>query len=71
MTYLNGIKAADLYSAVLLSSYMRQVIRTGQYFQALEIADLQRYKMIRQLSKVRKTLKKKIELPFIFVLGKN
>ena len=71
MTYLNGIVAADLYSAVLLSSYMRQSVRTCQYAQALEIIDLQRYKMIRQFVKVRKTLKKRIDLPFIFVIGKN
>jgi len=71
MNYLNGIIAADLYSAVLLSSYLRHTVRTYQYAHALEVIDLQRYKMIRQFVKVRKTLKKRIDLPFIFVIGKN
>lgn len=71
MNYLNGIMAADLYSAVLLSSYLRHAVRTSQYAQTLEIVDLQRYKMVRQFVKVRKVLKKQIDLPFIFVVGKN
>lgn len=71
MHYLNDIIAADVASAVFLSTYMRHSVRTRYYVQALEIADLQRYKMIRKTEKVRAAIINRCELPFVFVLGKN
>lgn len=71
MHYLNDIIAADVASAVFLSTYMRHSVRTRYYVQFLEVADLQRYKMIRKVAKVRTAIISRCELPFVFVLGKN
>ena len=71
MHYLNDIIAADVASAVFLSSFMRHVIRGRANAGFHEIADLQRYKMIRTSHKVRIAMANRVHLPFVFVLGKN
>jgi len=71
MHYLNDIIAADLYSAVFLSSYMRHSVITRHYVNFLEVVDLQRYKVIRKFPKVKAAIKDRSNIPFVFVIGKN
>ena len=71
MHYLNDIIAADVASAVFLSSYMRIALRGRSNAMYHEVADLQRYKMLRSPKKVRAALVNRVHLPFVFVLGKN
>ena len=71
MHYLNDIIAADVASAVFLSTYMRLVMRGRQNAHFHEIADLQRYKLIRSVKKVRTALHTRTSIPFVFVLSKN
>jgi len=71
MHYLNNIIAADVASAVFLSSYMRIAIRGRSNAIYHEVADLQRYKLLRSAKKVRSAMINRVDLPFVFVLGKN
>ena len=71
MHYLNNIIAADVASAVFLSSYMRVAIRGRSNAMYHEVADLQRYKLLRSTKKVRSAMINRVDLPFVFVLGKN
>lgn len=71
MHYLNGIIAADLYSAVFLSSWLRHAVMTRQYTNALEVADLQTYKVIRKNPDVLIAVRNRGRIPFVFVIGKN
>jgi len=71
MHYLNDIIAADVASAVFLSSYMRLAVRGRSTAVYHEVADLQRYKLIRTPKKVRAALVNRVDLPFVFVLSKN
>ncbi|XZF16508.1 hypothetical protein ACTHGU_10230 [Chitinophagaceae bacterium MMS25-I14] len=71
MHYLNDIIASDVYSAVFLSTYMKHSRLTRQYMNFLEVIDLQKYKVISRMPKVRIALKNRGETPFIFVVGKN
>jgi hypothetical protein len=71
MHYLNDIIAADVASAVFLSSYMRIALRGKANPMYHEVADLQRYKLIRTPKKVRSALANRVHLPFVFVLSKN
>ena len=71
MHYLNDIIAADVASAVFLSSFMRHAVRNRANAQYHEIADLQKYKLIRSTNKVRIALSNRANLPFVFILGKN
>ena len=71
MHYLNDIIAADVASAVFLSSYMRIALRGRANAAYHEVADLQRYKLLKSPKKVRTALANRVHLPFVFVLGKN
>ena len=71
MHYLNNIIAADLPSAVLLSYFLRNTQRGAANTRFHEVADIQRYKMIRSEKKVRLAMTERANQPFVFVLGKN
>ena len=71
MHYVNDIIAADVASAVFLSSFMRHALRGRTMFAYHEVADLQRYKLHRTPKKVRNALANRPMQPFVFVLGKN
>ena len=71
INYSKNIIAADAGSAVFLASFL-QYLGTGyEYVSALEIIDLQKYKVIKQKLKIRAALRERIHVPFIFVVGKN
>jgi hypothetical protein len=69
--YVKDIIAADVYSAVFLASYLRQVAITKSYVPALEVIDLQKYKVIKETKKVSQALRERMSVPFVFVVGKN
>ena len=69
--YVKNIIAADVPSAVFLGSYLRRSAITRDYTGALEVIDLQRYKVIKPAAKVKQALRERMYLPFIFVVGKN
>jgi hypothetical protein len=69
--YVKNIIAADLSSAVFLASYLRHTSITKDYTASLEIIDLQKYKIITQPAKVRRSIKDRMHIPFVFVVGKN
>ena len=69
--YVKNIIAADIPSALFLATYLRQNNLNKNYAAALEVIDLQKYKVIKQKNKVRKALNDAINTPFIFFVGKN
>ena len=69
--YVKNIIAADISSAVFLASYLRYTGISKDYVCALEIIDIQKYKMIKRADKVRMALNERMSLPFVFVVGKN
>ncbi len=69
--YVKNIIAADVPSAVFLASYLRYSSITKDYASSLEVMDLQKYKVIRQVDKVRNALRNRANIPFVFVIGKN
>ena len=71
MHYLNDIIAADVASAVFLSTFMRTAVRGKSNAIYHEVADLQRYKLLRSPKKVRSVLARREHVPFVFVLSKN
>ena len=69
--YIKNIIAADVSSAVFLATYIRHTTISKNYTSSLEIIDLQKYKVIKQDVKVRIALRERINIPFVFVIGKN
>jgi len=70
--YVKNIIAADVYSAVFLASYIRYTDISHNYLSSIEIIDLQKYKVIKQQSKVRLALEERCDdVPFVFAVGKN
>ena len=69
--YVKNIIAADVPSAVFLASYLRHSGITKDYALAIEVIDLQRYKVITRADKVRAALRDRVKTPFVFVVGKN
>ena len=69
--YLNDIIASDNLSAIFLMSYLHYTRSSKDYASSLEVIDLQKYKVITQVPKVRIAIDERIHKPFIFVVGKN
>jgi hypothetical protein len=69
--YVKNIIAADVPSAVFLASYLWHTGISRDYATALEVVDLQKYKVIRQANKVKIALRERLGIPFVFVVGKN
>lgn len=69
--YVKDIIAADVYSAVFLASYLRQMTLRRSYVPALEVIDLQKYRVINEPRKVNHALRERMNIPFVFVVGKN
>jgi hypothetical protein len=71
MHYLNDIISAELASAVFLSSYLRRSARSLAHAPALEVLDLQKYKVISKGPKVKNAMRSRLHVPFVFLVGKN
>lgn len=69
--FRRDIIAADVSTALFLSTFLRSSIVKRSYANHLEVIDLQRYKVISGNRKVRTALRDKIDTPFVFVVGKN
>lgn len=69
--YSKNIIAADARSAVFLASFLNYLASSQEYTSAIEIVDLQKYKVVKQQQQIRITLRDRIKIPFIFVVGKN
>jgi hypothetical protein len=69
--YVKNIIAADVPSAVFLASYMKYATISKEYTAALEIIDLQKYKVITNKAKVKQALKERMHVPFVFAVCKN
>jgi hypothetical protein len=69
--YVKNIIAADVSSAVFLASYLRYTAIRKDYVACLEVIDLQKYRIIKQVPKVRLALRDRTKIPFVFVVGKN
>ena len=69
--YVKNIIAADIKSARFLAAFERFSKMNKTYVPHLEILDLHKYKVIKQKDKVKKALQKRVNIPFVFVVGKN
>lgn len=69
--YVKDIIAADVVSAVFLSAYVRNMAISKSYIPAMEVIDLQKYKIIRQHKKVRQAIKDRLHMPFVFLSCMN
>lgn len=69
--YVKNIIAADVSSAVFLASYLNYMTNSRCYLAALEIVDLQKYKIIKDTPKLRSALRERTKVPFVFVVCKN
>ena len=69
--YRKDIMAADNQSAVFLADFIRHNAILKLHTSQVEVLDLQRYRVIRQPMKVRIALKERVDVPFVFVIGKN
>jgi hypothetical protein len=69
--YQRNIIAADVYAAVFLSAYLRHASIQRLHTWQMEVIDLQKYKLIRQPGKVHQAIKERLDVPFVFLVGKN
>ncbi len=71
MHYVKDIIASDIYSAVFLASYAKYIKTSKSFADAMEVVDLQKYKVLKQPLKVRQAIRERSDVPFVFVIGKN
>jgi hypothetical protein len=69
--YVKNIIAADIHNAVFLANYLNKLSFTKHYTASLEVMDLNRYKVIRNKSKIREILHDRMRPPFVFIIHKN
>lgn len=69
--YRKDIIAADKADGIFLADYLKYTAVTRSYIHSLEVADLQRYKVLKHPGKVKSALTTRFDTPFIFILGKN
>lgn len=67
-----GVLAADEQSARFLSRYIRFMAVNRTHLSALEIIDLQQYKIIKPSSrKLKQYINERLDTPFVFVHCRN
>jgi len=71
MHYVHDIIATDVASGVFLAHFIKQSRIRKSYVSALEVVDLQRYKVIRKTQKVLSALSDISSSSFVFVVCKN
>ena len=69
--YTRHILAADVSSALFLAAYISRGASSKSYVPALEVIDLQKYKVISLPAKVRVAMRERLTIPLVFVVGKN
>lgn len=63
--YIKDIISSDLYSAVLLATYLRQATKYKTYVSALEVMEADKYMQAMPVNI------KLVNMPTVFVVGKN
>jgi hypothetical protein len=71
LQFRRDILATDIHSGIFLSDYLKHASIHGIHTRCLEVADLQRYKLVKAPNKVKAVLNDRSFVPFIFVFGKN
>ena len=69
--FRQGTVATDVRNALLLETFLRIVKRGKLLDHCVEIADVQRGRIIKKPLKVRQALKEKLDTPFVFAYCKN
>ena len=71
LQFRKDIIAADNREGAFLVEYLRYTFMTKSNVHALEIADLQQYKILKQPAKIKTALAARFEIPFVFIMCKN
>lgn len=69
--YSRSVIATDAQEALFLQEFLQQTTTEQQHVPHLEVMDLQQYRLLKHPTKVRSALKKRVYIPFVFVVGKN
>jgi hypothetical protein len=69
--YGGAIIAADLFSALQLDAYTKQMNFMRSYLPCLEVVDLQRYKLYTTLKHIKAVIRERKDVPFVFVYNRN
>ena len=69
--YTNNVMAADAIDASFLIKYLHQVALQRSFLSAMEVIDLQRYKIIKRPALIHNALQDRMHLPFIFIVSGN
>lgn len=71
MHYLHDIIAADVASGVFLAQFLRRLRMTRDFVSAMEIIDLQQYRVIKKPTKVKAIINELKDESFVFLVCKN
>lgn len=69
--FISGISASDEATAHFLWRYTRYLIVNRAQLAAMEVIDLQKYKIIKHPRKVRQAFNDRLHIPFVFLSCKN
>lgn len=69
--YTKGILAADIASGRFMLGFMRMQSIHRAYLDVLEVADLQKYKVIKSPKKIKTYIIERANIPFVFFYCKN
>lgn len=69
--YSPGILASDDMSARFIQRYMKFLIINRAHFSVMEVMDLQKYRVIKDIRKVKKAVNKRLTIPFVFLSCRN
>jgi hypothetical protein len=71
LQHRKDIMAAETADGKFLADYLRFMTLNRSYISNIEVVDLQRYRVIKEQNKVRIALAQRIDVPFVFIIGKN
>lgn len=69
--FSKNIVASDGTSARFLADYLNYLHINRTFLDTIEILDLQRHKRITDKRKIKRTLKERMHIPFIFIASRN
>lgn len=69
--YLSDIIASDSDAAHFLAAYIKRARTTGDHTVAMEVIDLQKYRIISRPAKVRVAMRERLHIPFVFLYVRN
>lgn len=71
LAYKKGLLATNAESAAFLSGYLRNMLINRTYLTALEVLDLQKYKVVKSPPKLKQAINERLEIPFVFLSCNN